>query len=111
MKVSIITACYNSARTIGWGWMAAHPAFFISRRLYRQYGVFKTDYAIAAEFEFVARLFAKPDFSLCPPPLHARLDMQRMLWDFRMAWSLQREPVSGLRGAREDALFYSGLAW
>ena len=37
--------------------MPAHPALFVSRKLYRQYGVFKTDYAIAGDFEFVARLF------------------------------------------------------
>jgi glycosyltransferase involved in cell wall biosynthesis len=47
---------------IGWGWMPAHPALFLSRRLFQQYGPFKTDYAIAGDFEFVARVFARPTF-------------------------------------------------
>ena len=47
---------------IGWGWMPAHPALFLSRRLFERYGPFKTDYAIAGDFEFVARVFARPNF-------------------------------------------------
>jgi glycosyltransferase involved in cell wall biosynthesis len=47
---------------IGWGWMPAHPTLFVTRRLFHDYGLFKTDYAIAADFEFVARVFAKPNF-------------------------------------------------
>jgi glycosyltransferase involved in cell wall biosynthesis len=47
---------------IGWGWMPAHPALFLSRKLFQQYGSFKTDYAIAGDFEFVARVFARPTF-------------------------------------------------
>jgi glycosyltransferase involved in cell wall biosynthesis len=47
---------------IGWGWMPAHPALFVARKLYGQYGPFKTDYAIAGDFEFVARIFARPTF-------------------------------------------------
>ena len=47
---------------LGWGWMPAHPALFLSSKLFRQYGLFKIDYAIAGDFEFVARIFAKPTF-------------------------------------------------
>jgi hypothetical protein len=42
--------------------MPAHPALFLSRTLYQRYGFFKIDYAIAADFEFVARIFAHPTF-------------------------------------------------
>ena len=47
---------------IAWGWMPAHPTLFVSRRLFQEYGPFKIDYAIAGDFEFVARIFAKPTF-------------------------------------------------
>jgi glycosyltransferase involved in cell wall biosynthesis len=47
---------------IAWGWMPAHPALFVSQELFRQVGPFRTDYSIAADFEFVARIFAKPTF-------------------------------------------------
>jgi glycosyltransferase involved in cell wall biosynthesis len=59
-----IVRTYSSRRfhpsRIAWGWMPAHPALFVSKNVFRQFGVFKTDYAIAADFEFVARIFAKP---------------------------------------------------
>lgn len=42
---------------IGWGWMPAHPSLFFHRRVYEQYGNFKIDYKIAADYEFVARVF------------------------------------------------------
>ena len=35
---------------------------FVTSGLFRQYGRFKSDYAIAADFEFVARIFARPTF-------------------------------------------------
>jgi len=60
------TRVYSSRRfrpsRIAWGWMPAHPAMFVTSGLFRQYGRFKTDYAIAADFEFVARIFARPTF-------------------------------------------------
>jgi glycosyltransferase involved in cell wall biosynthesis len=49
--------------TIAWGWMPAHPSLFLKRRLFQRFGLFKTDYVIAGDFEFVARVFRKPDFA------------------------------------------------
>ena len=34
-----------------------HPAFFVKREVYEKYGGFDTDYKIAADYEFVFRLF------------------------------------------------------
>ena len=42
---------------IGWGWMPAHPSLFLKRGVYDTYGLFKTDYKIAGDYEFVARIF------------------------------------------------------
>ena len=56
---------YNSGRftadRLGWGWMPAHPALFVRRALFERYGVFRTDYRIAGDFEFVARVFQHAD--------------------------------------------------
>jgi glycosyltransferase involved in cell wall biosynthesis len=61
-----IVRVYDSGRfrpsRIAWGWMPAHPALFLSRRIFERFGSFKTDYRIAADFEFVARIFSAPDF-------------------------------------------------
>lgn len=52
---------YNSSRftpsRIGWGWMPAHPALFVRRALFERFGSFRTDYRIAGDFEFIARVF------------------------------------------------------
>lgn len=61
-----IVRVYRSERfrpsRIGWGWMPAHPALFLARSVFEKFGRFKTDYAIAGDFEFVARTFPTPGF-------------------------------------------------
>jgi glycosyltransferase involved in cell wall biosynthesis len=61
-----VVRVYSSRRfrpsRIAWGWMPAHPALFLARGVFQQYGSFKIDYAIAGDFEFIARIFAKPTF-------------------------------------------------
>ncbi|MDH5640505.1 MAG: glycosyltransferase, partial [Nitrospira sp.] len=42
---------------IAWGWMPAHPALFLRRHVYERFGLFRTDYRIAGDFEFCARIF------------------------------------------------------
>jgi len=63
---------YSSRRfrpsRLAWGWMPAHPALFLSRRLFKQYGLFKIDYKIAGDFELVARMFARPAFAYAYVP-------------------------------------------
>jgi glycosyltransferase involved in cell wall biosynthesis len=52
---------YRSARfkpdRIAFGWMPAHPALFLRRHVYERFGLFRTDYRIAGDFEFCARIF------------------------------------------------------
>jgi glycosyltransferase involved in cell wall biosynthesis len=54
---------YNSAyfrpSRLGWGWMPAHPGIFLTKAAYDRIGLYRTDYSIAADFEFVARAFGK----------------------------------------------------
>lgn len=42
---------------IAWGWMPAHPTLFLRRQVYERFGMFRTDYRIAGDFELVARMF------------------------------------------------------
>lgn len=42
---------------IAWGWMPAHPALFLRREVFDRFGMFRTDYRIAGDFELVARIF------------------------------------------------------
>ncbi len=50
---------YFSPSKIQYGWMPAHPAMFLKRSVYERFGLYKTDYKIAADFEFVARVFSR----------------------------------------------------
>ena len=54
---------YDSGRfrpsRVAWGWMPAHPAMFLTRKAYDHVGRYRTDFKIAADFEFVVRAFAK----------------------------------------------------
>ena len=46
-----------------YGWMPAHPTFFVKREVYERYGVFKTDYKIASDYEILVRLLKKYELS------------------------------------------------
>lgn len=52
---------FNSGRfgpeKIQMGWVPAHTALFLRRRVFDRFGLYKTDYRIAADFEFIARIF------------------------------------------------------
>lgn len=62
---NVVIRRYNSRRfttdRLGWGWMPAHPALFVRRALFERYGMFRTDYRIAGDFEFIARVFKHPE--------------------------------------------------
>ncbi len=53
---------------IKWGWMPAHPAMFLHKRVYERFGLYKTDYKIAADFEYTARIFKSESliYRYCP---------------------------------------------
>ena len=62
-----VTRYYSSShfhpRLFAYGWMPAHPTFFVKRWAYEQYGVFQTNYKIAADYELLARFLAKHQIS------------------------------------------------
>jgi glycosyltransferase involved in cell wall biosynthesis len=54
-----IVRYYNSENfkpyMFAYGIMPAHPAFFVKKRCYEKYGLFKIDYSISADFELLVR--------------------------------------------------------
>ena len=52
---------YSSSRftpaRLSWGWMPAHTTLVLRKKIYQEYGNFKTDYKIAADFDFACRIF------------------------------------------------------
>jgi len=43
---------------IAWGWMPSHTTIFLRKKVFQQYGTYKIDYKIAADYEFVARIYS-----------------------------------------------------
>ena len=42
-------------KSLYWGWMPGHPTLFLKREIYEKYGLYNTDYTIAADYEFMIR--------------------------------------------------------
>lgn len=38
------------------GWMPGHPTLYLKREVYEKYGIYKTDYRISADYEFMIRI-------------------------------------------------------
>ncbi|MBY0340741.1 MAG: glycosyltransferase [Rhodocyclaceae bacterium] len=56
---------YSSRRfspgRLAWGWMPAHPTLFLRRALFERYGLYRTDFRIAGDYELIARFFKNGD--------------------------------------------------
>ncbi len=52
---------YSSARfspkRLAWGWMPAHPALFLRSEVFSFFGMYRPDFKIAGDYEFIARIF------------------------------------------------------
>lgn len=46
-------------KKFAYGWMPAHPTFFVKMCCYERYGLFKTDYKISADYELLVRFLSK----------------------------------------------------
>lgn len=46
----------GNSRTMKDGWMPAHPTLYLKKEVYEKYGFYKTDYKIAADYEFMVRI-------------------------------------------------------
>ena len=88
---------------LAYGWMPAHPALFMKRRIYQQLGGFHTHFRIAGDFDFVARAFAPGQLRY----RHLPLIMVRMQSGgvsnagLRSKWLLNQEV---LRSCRENGI-------
>jgi glycosyltransferase len=45
------------AKLLNRGWMPAHPTLFLKRQVYLDKGLFNLDYKIAADYDFILRVF------------------------------------------------------
>jgi len=71
---------YSSSRfkpeRLAYGWMPAHPTLYVRKSLFSKVGLFRIDYKIAADYEWIIRVFATHKASWCYVPevwVHMRL--------------------------------------
>lgn len=59
MNLNKVVRKYSSANwhpdKFAWGYMPAHPTVFVRRKYYEEFGLFKIDYKIAADYELLIR--------------------------------------------------------
>ena len=46
------------------GWHPPHPAFFVTKKVYNEIGLYRKELNIAADFEFMLRFFERYDFKI-----------------------------------------------
>ena len=51
----IVRKWHQGQGVIRSGWMPGHPTLFLKREIYEQYGLYKTNYRISADYEFMIR--------------------------------------------------------
>jgi glycosyltransferase len=100
-----------SARRLGWGWMPPHPTLYLRREWYERVGRFDTGFRIAADYDFVLRLFSNPGLAVGYVPevlVKMRLGgaSNRSL---RNVLTKSSEDLRALRNARVGGL--GALAW
>jgi glycosyltransferase involved in cell wall biosynthesis len=85
------------------GWMPAHPTVFIKRWAYQQYGLFKTDYKIAADYELLTRFLGKHQLSYhyIPRVMVTMRTGGASTLNLKSNWILNREIV---RSCRENGI-------
>lgn len=47
------------------GWMPPHPSFFIKREVYDKFGLFDTDFKIAADYNFMLKILSDNETKIC----------------------------------------------
>jgi glycosyltransferase involved in cell wall biosynthesis len=57
-----------------WGWMPAHPSFFTYRENFEKYGLYRTDYHIAADYELLMRFLNTNKL----PSMYVPVDFMKM---------------------------------
>lgn len=91
---------YFAPTKFAYGWMPAHPTFFVKKEAYEKYGYFKTDYKIAADYELLARFLSKYTISyfyLQLPIVKMRTGGVSTTWK-----SLYINSIEQLRACREN---------
>lgn len=51
----IVRKWHQGQGSLRFGWLPGHPTFYVKRSVYEKYGLYKEDYRVAADYEFMVR--------------------------------------------------------
>jgi glycosyltransferase involved in cell wall biosynthesis len=57
-----------SSTLLSKGWMPPHPTLFLKKEIYDELGMFNTRFKIAADYDFILRVFSKPNLQVAYLP-------------------------------------------
>lgn len=60
----IVRRWHQGQGNIRSGWMPGHPTLYLRRAVYERFGLYKTDYRIAADYEFMVRILYRNQVTL-----------------------------------------------
>lgn len=77
------------------GWMPAHPTLYVRKEVYQQYGGFDTRFSIAADYDFILRVFSQiePENVVYLPHIMVRM---------RVGGASNKSIVNIIRKTKED---------
>ncbi len=81
-------------KALKYGWMPPHPALFIKRHLFNQYGFYDESLTIAADYEFVLRVFNQMDFKPAYLP--------EVIYKMKTGGQSNKSPVNIFNKSKED---------
>lgn len=93
------------------GWMPPHPTLYVRRSVYERLGGFDTSYRIAADYEFILRLFSGPELRTAYIP-HVMVKMRVGGVSNRSLRNIVRKSAEDLRALRAHRVGgLKTLAW
>lgn len=60
----IVRRWHQGQGNIRSGWMPGHPTLYLRREVYEKFGLYRTDYRIAADYEFMVRILYRKQVTL-----------------------------------------------
>ncbi|MBK9291138.1 MAG: glycosyltransferase [Bacteroidetes bacterium] len=77
-----------------WGWMPPHPTFYVKKTVYDNYGMFRTEFRIAADYDIILRFLGKHRISTAYLP--------EVMVKMRVGGASNRSLKNIIRKSKED---------
>ena len=90
---------YFTPKKFRFGWMPAHPTFFIKKSLYEKVGPYSLDYQISADYEMLIRLLwlEKATYAYLPKPIVRMRHGGASTSGLDRSWLLNKEIVKACK--------------